>query len=166
MGQNLTHSSRRLPASARPRGKEAGIDAQPVGPQRLRRPKECPRWAVRASASCARQRREKLQDSHEIVGDEGADQFHADDQQEDAVHQFVERLRATPIHARQRDGSGRQRQRRRGECRTPKGVRALSPALSHTGLHVHSCGMYQLDKLSARFEWSPGRFHGFYRVWS
>ena len=35
----------------------------------------------------------------------GADQFHADDQQEDAVHQFVERLRATPIHARQRDGT-------------------------------------------------------------
>ena len=138
--------------STRSQQAHKGYDAQEnvhggqLGLQHLARDNEC----------------EKLQDSHQIVGDEGADQFHADDQQEDTVHQFVERLRAAPIHARQRDGTleakdndaeeNAERQKTFERCRE----RFRTP--DYTFIHAECT---KLDKLSARFECRLGVFMGF-----
>ena len=75
------------------------------------------------------------------MGKESSDQFHADDQQENAINQFVESFRASPIHIHQRrdtfEGKGDQaqenpkRQYAFESCR--ESVRKPDQALIHAG---------------------------------
>ena len=48
---------------------------------------------------------QKLQDGHEIVGDESSDQFHTNDEQESSIDQLVEGLRRAPVQLKQRDNT-------------------------------------------------------------
>ena len=48
---------------------------------------------------------QKLQDRHEIVGDESSNQFHTNDEQESSIDQLVEGLRRAPVQLNQRENA-------------------------------------------------------------
>jgi hypothetical protein len=88
-------------AWVRPQAAEAGIGVLQAARQKLRLPEEYQSRKLRLQHFARNNEGEKFQNSHEVMGETISDQFHADDQQQDAVDELVECLGTLPIHTHQ-----------------------------------------------------------------